>query len=198
MVNTARIKNLLVSPRTEWPLIADHQTDTAGLYATHVIPLAAIGPLCSFLGLSILGVGLPMFGHYRVPLLSGLGHAVIGFVLTLAGVFILGKIISLLAPHFSAQTDEAQALKLAAYSATPAWLGGVFQLLPSLAVLGLIASLYSLYLLYIGLPLLMKAPAEKAGTYTLAVVGVAIVVGIVLGAISAALMPLPGFSPFRY
>jgi Yip1-like protein len=162
------------------------------------VPLAAIGPVCSFIGLSILGVGLPMMGHYRVPLLSGLAHAAVVFVLTLVGVFILGRVISLLAPRFSAQADEAQALKLAAYAATPAWLAGVFQLLPALAILGLLAGLYSLYLLYIGLPLLMKAPAERAGTYTLAIIGVAIVIGIVIGAVAAAVMPTPGLSTFRY
>lgn len=198
MVNTARIKNLLVAPRSEWPRIAEQKTDTAALYTTHVVPLAAIGPVCSFIGLSILGVGLPMMGHYRVPLLSGLAHAAVGFVLTLVGVFILGRVISLLAPRFSAQADEAQALKLAAYAATPAWLAGVFQLLPALAILGLLAGLYSLYLLYIGLPLLMKAPAERAGTYTLAIIGVAIVIGIVIGAVAAAVMPPPGLSTFPY
>jgi tetrahydromethanopterin S-methyltransferase subunit C len=198
MVNTARIKNLLVAPRIEWPQIADQKTDTAALYTTHVVPLAAIGPICSFIGLSIVGVGVPMMGHYRVPLLSGLAHAVVGFVLTLIGVFVLGRIINMLAPRFSAQPDEAQALKLAAYAATPTWLGGVLQLLPALAILGLLAVLYSLYLLYIGLPLLMKAPAEKAGTYTLAIIGVAIVIGIVMGALAAVIMPSPGFTSYRY
>lgn len=194
MVNTARIKNLLVAPRSEWPQIAEQKTDTSALYTTHVIPLAAIGPLCGFIGVSILGVGLPMIGRYRVPLLSGLTHAIVGFVLTLVGVFILAKIISMLAPRFSAQPDDTQALKLAAYAATPAWLAGVFQLLPALAILALLAALYSLYLLYIGLPLLMKAPPEKAGTYTLAIIGVAIIIGIVIAALATAVMPTPGFS----
>jgi tetrahydromethanopterin S-methyltransferase subunit C len=189
MTEIPRIRNLLLSPRSEWAAIAGQPTETRALYTGHVAPLAAIGPICGFVGLSPIGIDLPMLGHYRAPLVSGLAHALVGFVLTLVGVFVLAQIIDSLAPRFAAQRSQAQALKLAAYAATPAWLAGVFQLLPALSLLGLLASLYSLYLLYLGLPVLMKSPKERAGAYTLAVIVAAVVVALLIGAVASLVQP---------
>ena len=80
-----------------------------------------------------------------------------------------------------------QALKLAIYSATASWLAGIFSLIPGLSILGLLG-LYSLYLLYTGLPLLMKSPEDKAMTYTIVIVVCAIVIALVIGAISAGIV----------
>lgn len=189
MLDVPLIRNLLVSPRREWPAIAGRPVDPTALYAGHVAPLAAIGPICGFIGLSIIGIQLPIFGRYRVPVVSGITHAVVSFALTLVGVFVLAAIIDALAPRFSAQPDRRQALKLAAYAATPAWLAGVFQLSPALSLLGLLASIYSLYLFYLGIPELMKAPREKAGLYTLAVFVAAIVVAVVIGIVASVFQP---------
>jgi hypothetical protein len=82
-----------------------------------------------------------------------------------------------------------QALKLVAYGGTAGFVGGIFSLLPSLSVLGLLAALYSVYLIYTGVPTLMKCPAEKALAYTAVVVVCGIVAIVVLGAITALLMP---------
>src|SRR3546814_8308964 len=86
------------------------------------------------------------------------------------GVWVLAWIINALAPTFEATRNPVQAMKVAAYSATAAWVAGVFQIVPSLGWIGAILGLYSLYLLYLGLPILMKAPAAKAMAYTLATI----------------------------
>jgi hypothetical protein len=78
------------------------------------------------------------------------------------------------------------ALKLVAYSSTAAMVGGIFALIPALGVLTLVASLYSLYLLYLGVPTLMKVPQEKVLAYTAVLVVCAIVVGVIAGTILGA------------
>ncbi|MFW9777128.1 YIP1 family protein, partial [Brucella melitensis] len=82
------------------------------------------------------------------------------------GVYVLALVINALAPTFGGTQNQGQALKVAVYASTAAMLGGVFSLLPALAILGLVAALYSLYLLYLGLPLLMRSPAARAVPYT--------------------------------
>jgi Yip1-like protein len=74
-------------------------------------------------------------------------------------------------------------LKVAVYSYTPAWIAGVFRLFPLMGILALFGALYGLYLLYLGLPRLMKCPQEKAVGYTAVVVIAAIVVSVVTAAI---------------
>src|SRR3546814_11066036 len=63
----------------------------------------------------------------------------------------------------------------------------VFQIMPSLGWIGAILGLCRFYRLYLGLPILMKAPAAKAMAYTLATIVAAIVLFFVIGAITAAL-----------
>src|SRR3546814_6606106 len=75
-------------------------------------------------------------------------------------------------------------MKVAAYSATAAWVAGIFAIVPSLAMLSILG-LYSLYLLYLGLPRLMKAPEEKALAYTAVTIVAAIVLAVIIGAVTA-------------
>jgi hypothetical protein len=122
-----------------------------------------------------------------MPISSGLAYTVVMFVSVLFGVFIVGVVINTLAPTFSGTKDQRQALKVAAYSLTPAMLSSVLALSPILAtLLQLLAGLYGIYVLYLGLPVLMQSPKEKAFGYTASVVICTILVGIVFGILSTA------------
>jgi Yip1 domain len=178
-----RIKGILLRPKEEWQTIAGETTSIAELYKNYIILLAAIGPVASFIGMSLVGVSLPVGGSYRVSITTGIASAVVQYVLTLVGVYILALIIDVLAPTFSGEKNLNQAFKLATYSYIPGWLVGVFGLIPALRILGILG-LYGLYLLYLGLPALMKSPKEKSTGYTVAVIIAAIIIFVVIGAIS--------------
>ena len=185
-----RVKRILLSPRTEWEVIDAEQTTPAALFTGYIVPLAAIGPLARLIGFSVFGIPLPLMGTYRVPFGSALTGAVIGFVLTLVGTYVLALIVDALAPTFNGQRNQIQALKVAAYSSTAAWVAGIFALIPWLGFLGIVG-LYSLYLLYLGLPVLMKAPREKALPYTAVVILAAIVLFMVIGVIAGRFTGIP-------
>lgn len=178
-----RVKNILLRPSTEWDRIDMEPASIAGLYARYVVPIAAIPPVATLIGTMLFGY--PGFmGAYRPTFLEALVSAVVQYGLTLVGVFVLALVINALAPRFDARPDKVQAFKVAAYSATAAWVAGIFSLLPALSILSILG-LYSLYLLYLGLPRLMQAPKEKALSYTAVVVLVMLVAGFVIGAVSA-------------
>lgn len=186
-----RVKSILFQPTPTWATIEAEPADVAGLYTRYLMVLAAIPAVCGFIGMSLIGMGA--FGvSLRVPLVAGLVNMVVAYVLSLVGVFVLALIVDALAPRFGGQKSSIQALKLAVYASTAAMLGGVFSLLPSLAMLGLLAALYSIYLLYVGLPVLMKNPPEKTLAYTAVVLVAAIVMGLVMGAVSSVFMPRGG------
>jgi uncharacterized membrane protein len=178
-----RVKNILLTPKTEWPAIEAEPTPTGTVVTSYVIPLAAIGAIAGFVGGSLVGTTVPFLGTYRVPITTGLVGAVVAFCFAVLGVFILAFVINALAPTFGAQKDSNKAFKVAVYSYTPAWIAGVLQILPGLTVLAIIGALYGLYLLYLGLPALMKAPQDKAVAYTAVVVVCAIVASVVMMAI---------------
>jgi hypothetical protein len=181
-----RAKNILLQPAQEWPVIEKEQGSILDIYTSYIVPLAAIGPAASIIGFSIFGFSTPFAGTIRVPIGSAIGHAVVTYVLSLVGIYVLAMIINSLAPTFLATKNDMQALKVAAYSSTASWLAGAFNLIPALSFLQILG-LYSLYLLYLGLPVLMKAPEEKAIGFTVAVVIAAIVIFAVVGALGRAL-----------
>jgi hypothetical protein len=181
-----RAKNICLKPKTEWEVIASEESSRSSLLKGYAVPLAAIPSIAGFIGGSIVGRSLPYLGSYRVPIVSGLVMAVSTFVLALVGIFILSLIINGLAPSFGGEKNGTQALKVAVYSYTPAWIAGVLQILPMLGLLGLVAGLYGLYLLYLGLPRLMKCPQDKAVGYTAVVVICAIVLSVVVGIVGTA------------
>jgi hypothetical protein len=185
-----RAKNIVLQPNQEWPVIAGEAADTKSLFVGYAMPLAAIPPIAAWLGLSVIGVSAGILGTYRAPIVGGLGWAILSYVLGLVSVFVLGLIIDALAPSFGGEKNQLQAMKCAVYAHTPAWLGGIFSLIPALGILALIAALYGLYLLYLGLPVLQKAPRDKAVGYTVVVVLCAIVLTIVVSVIGG----IVGFS----
>lgn len=185
-----RVKRILLSPRTEWEVIDAEPTTTVELYTRYIAPLAAITPIAQLIGYSVFGVSVPFVGTYRVPIGSAITQAIVTYVLTLALTYVLALIIDALAPTFNGQRSQIQALKLAAYSLTASWVAGIFALVPGLRILTLLG-LYSLYLLYLGLPVLMKTPREKAMGYTAVVILAAIILAMITGAIAGVFLRVP-------
>ena len=184
-----RVRNIVLTPRSEWDVIAPESTTVAQLYTGYVILLSALAAVIAFVHLTVIGANLPLGGGVlRYPLGSGLAATAMSYVSGLIGVFLVGLIVNGLAGTFSAQADQRQALKAAAYSLTPAWLSSVLALSPILpTLLQFLAGCYGIYVLYLGLPVVMRAPKEKAVRYTAAVVICTILLGIVLGVVATAL-----------
>jgi hypothetical protein len=94
----------------------------------------------------------------------------------------MALIIDALAPNFGGQKDQTQAFKTVVYAYTASWIAGFGQILPGLAILIAIAgAIYSIYLLYLGLPHTMKCPQEKSAGYTAVTIIIAIVLSVVVG-----------------
>jgi hypothetical protein len=156
------------------------------IFTNYVAILAAIPAICGFIGMSIVGISLPGMGTIRMPVASGLLNAVVSYLLTFVTVYVVALVVDALAPTFSSRKNFESALKVTAYSFTPFWVCGFFLLIPGLRFLTILG-LYGLYLLWLGLPVLMKSPQEKSIGYTAAAVISAIVIVIVLGLIQGAL-----------
>ena len=175
-----RVKSILLTPRTEWPVIAVEPDTTAGLYTRYILIVSALGPIGMFIKYSLIG-STTFLGTYRMDVGTGLSMAVATYVLGLVVIFLWSLIINALAPTFGGQKDSVQALKTAAYAATGAWVGGFGQIVPWFGwLISLAGAIYSVYLLYLGLPHTMKSPAEKSAGYTAVTIIVAVVLSWIL------------------
>jgi len=76
-------------------------------------------------------------------------------------------------------------MKLVAYSYTPGWVFGILAIIPFLGwIAAVIGGLYGIYVMYLGLPKLMKSPQEKSVPYLIVVIVCAIVLWWVIALLS--------------
>jgi hypothetical protein len=181
----ARVQALLLRPKATWGEIDKQTVGLQETYLNYVIPLAAIPAVANFFGLALIGVG-PPGQHARLDFVAGLFEALISLGLTLGMVYALAYAIDWLAPQFGAQRNFNQAFKISAFAPTAFWVTGLLQLIPALRIFALVGAAYSLYLLYLALPVLMRPQTGKEQTYVLAIGGV----GVVLWVIKAILLSL--------
>jgi hypothetical protein len=170
----SRAYGLLREPKKEWEQIRAEQTTVPSILLGYVAPLAAIPPICDLIGSSLFN---PLL---QVEPGAAIIRAAVTWLVSIGLVFFLGVLVNVVAENFDADRDDLAAQKIAAYSLTPAFLSGVFSLWPPLWWLSLFALAAMVFLMYRGLPILMKAPQDRALAYTATVTIAAMVAGVVL------------------
>jgi hypothetical protein len=169
----SRVKNILTTPQTEWPVIASEPGEPQQIYTNHVIILAAIPAIAQLIGLLIL---LRFFAVGSVIVL-----AILTFVVMALAPAIVAFIMAKLGPQLGAPDDLNGALKLVAYSFTPYWIAGaayilVFIITGLVWIIVLLGAAYGLYLLWLGTPVIMRTTPDKTPVYVGATAVVTIVV----------------------
>ena len=185
-----RIQGILLKPKEEWVKIKEESITISQLFTSYAVILAAIPAIAQFIGYGLVGFSRPL-GWARYGIGRAFFYGILSYILTLASVYIFGLVINLLASSFSSKQDNVNAMKLAVYAMTPAWVAGIFYLVPLLGFLAIIASLYGIYILYLGFAApLMDTPKEKVVTYLVVSIVVYVVlwiiVAVILGGIFAA------------
>jgi len=159
------IKELLLHPVQLFQRVKEEQATQVEITKTFLIYVAAIPAAAGFLGKVIIGQNIAFVRYYHVPFFSGLIWAVLLFVFSILGIYAVAFIVNYLSPKFGGVHDDLGAFKLTLYSFIPLFVLGISSLVPALAGL-YILGLYGVYLFYIGLPVLMQVPEEKALPFT--------------------------------
>jgi hypothetical protein len=164
-----RVKGILVHPRATWAAIDKEPTTTRELYLGYIAPLAGLAALARLIGVAV--VGFPVIA--RPPFWAVLVWAALYFGFELLAVDVIAFVIDWLGPVMGCPECEGvprhiQALKVAAYARTPLWIAGVATIIPTLQLIALIVgSIYAVYLLWLGIPELMRAPKHRIPVYAL-------------------------------
>ncbi|MBU4339382.1 MAG: YIP1 family protein [Euryarchaeota archaeon] len=186
-----RAVRIVQNPQVELNKVKSEKISKEYLIKQYIAILAIIPAVAYIIGWGFIGMG--WFGRSIEAAVVG---GILTYILSIAGFYVTGLVINALAPNFTSKQNEIQAMKLAAYSYTPMLLGGIFNIIPALGIIGLLFALYGLYILYLGIPVLMETPADKALTYTIVIIVAMMVIYLVMGSIIAAITismsPVPG------
>lgn len=180
-----RIKNVLITPKTEWEVIAGEDQSLSSLITSYVLPLALVGAACTFIGYGFIGSGYGIFRMFGLE--WGIKLAVIQIISALAGVILTAFVVDMLAPTFGSEKNLNKSAQLVAYSYTASLIGFFFSIIPSIAFIGSLLGLYGIYLMYLGLGPIKKTPEDKKIVYLVVTIIILIVaysiIGFILGSI---------------
>lgn len=193
----SHIVGLFINPKKEWQSIRDSQCSVTKCYLSYVLILAAIPPVCGYFGTTLFGWQFGARDAVKLSPDSALLIALAYYLVMLVGVFTMGIMIQWMGRTYGAEQPLARTITLAAYTATPLFLVGIFELVPILWVnflVGLPALGYTVVLLYTGLPVMMGISEEKGFLFSSAVLAVGLV-ALVTMMVATALLWGYGFAP---
>jgi hypothetical protein len=183
MATLRRIVRLFLRPRAEWERIAAEPTTVDALLRRYILPLAALAPIATTIGMRTFDRGWDPVHGYLVPPEGIFAAAAATYFATIGSIFALAAIFALIAPMFRCPRDFVRALKVATYGAIPVLLAGATLVLPVMAIVGVVALCHTLYLLWMGAGRVLHVPDGSRAEF----VGVSIVLLALASAITGAL-----------
>ena len=176
-----RVKNILLTPKTEWEVINGETATPQSLLIGYVLPLAIVAAAGSLLkGLLFAGTfGLKYF----------ILTAVIAFIASVISYYITVIIVDMLAPSFASEKDMGKSAQLVAYSGTSSYVGALLSFIPIVGwLIALAAWAYGVYLMYLGIGPLKKTPEDKKVVYMIVAFLIMIVLYFIIVAILGAIL----------
>lgn len=152
------------------------------------------------IGYGVVGFSFGWGGYgftYKVPLEWAFAWALTQYILLIIGVIVFAYVFDMLASSFSSKPNKMQSMKLVSYVATPVLIAGIFNIWPPLGLLGLLAAIYSFYILYIGLPVYMGTPNDKVLVYIIVSIIIYVVIYYAIGwVVSTVMWSAIGYNPY--
>jgi len=190
------IWGLYAHPKDEWHVI-EKRHESLSYSLMHILTIALIPVICCYYAAAYIGWTIGVGEPIKISVASAQIMAVSMYFGLVIGVFVLACLIQWMAKTFDSKPDFVQALELAAYTATPMLMVGITALFPVLwfvALAGIAAVAYSIYLLYSGVPIMMNIPEEKGFIYSSSVVTAGLVLLVTLMTFTAMMWTM-GFGP---
>jgi hypothetical protein len=189
-----RVKNIILQPKEEWNRISEETPDVRAIVLNYVLPLSIIPAIATFLGWGLIGRTYKVWGGLATTVKGwgyGLSQSVVVFISAILAVFVAALVIDLLAQSFKSEKNFGRSFQLVAFAWTPAWIAGIFNLIPAISFLGTLFGIYSLVLLYFGIGIMKKTPEEsKAGYFVVSLLVMVVafmIVSLIIGAIVGAI-----------
>jgi hypothetical protein len=190
------IWGLYAHPKDEWQTI-EKRHESLMYSLMHILVVSLIPAICGYYAAAHIGWTIGVGDPIKLSQSSSQIMAVAMYFALVIGVFSLAYLIQWMAKTFDSKPSFIQSLELAAYTATPMLMVGIVTLFPVLwfvALAGIVAVSYSIYLLYTGVPIMMNIPEEKGFIYSSSVVTCGLVLLVSIMAMSAIFWTM-GFGP---
>lgn len=175
---------LLVRPTTHWRTIA--AMDDSSLRALLLYPclLAILPAVAWYYGTTQIGWTVGDHGEtIRLTDQSALQICILFYLTMLACIAAIGYFVHWMSATYGAQSSLTRGIVIIGLTATPLLLAGAVGFYPILwldMLVGVVAVTWSVYLMYLGIPIVMNIPEERGFLFSSAVLAIAMVILICL------------------
>lgn len=194
----SHIPGMFTHPLQEWETIGKEHSGPIRL-SLYICLLALIAPICAYIATTQYGWRIGEGQLIFLTQSSALTLSILTYISIVVGVYFMGIMIDWMSKNYGSEHDDfaANGIALMAYSCTPLFLVGFISLYPEpwINVLAyLSAAAYAAYLMYKGLPRVLKIPEDQAFFFEGAIMTTALVY-MVATLIGTVIIWGVGFSP---
>ena len=170
---------IFTHPDSEWRDIRKQRRSKTLEFLTHVPLIALIPAVAFYYGVTQVGWSLGGGDPVYLTSASAMILCVMSYLAALIGVWIFGEFINWMAATYSEEAvNPHHGMAMAVYVTIPIFLAGIAGALPVLWVnvaATMLAAVYSVYLIYEGIPILMNIDKERGFLYSTSIITVALV-----------------------
>lgn len=171
------IIGFFLHPSREWESVRAADI-SAGRALGHVLILGIIPVTSGYLGTTLFGWQIGTAETVRLTHMSAGIISVCYYAVIVFAVFSVGWMIHWMGQTYGARQPLVRCIVLAAYIPIPMFLVGMAQLYPVLwlnLLIGIPAVAYTVFLLYLGIPVMMEIPTERGFLFASAVLAFGLV-----------------------
>lgn len=177
------VVGVFTNPKKVWEDVREEKCNLIECYIKHILILAAIPPVCAFIGATKVGWTIGD-NTFRLTEASTIPMALGFYLFSLLAIYIMGRAIHWMATTFDAEVSLEKSVLIATQFVTPLFLSGFIALYPLpwlIMLVGIVAIAYCVYLMYTGIPIVLQIEPEKgfilaSGVLT---VGLVTMVGVI-------------------
>lgn len=189
-------------PKEEWGTIHEERYSVVHIFLAQISILAAIPALSMYIGATQVGWSLTGSEYIKLSASSALPAAIASYFACWVAVGFIAYSIHWMERTYGGKVSMNECLILTTFTATPLFLSGLSALYPMLwfnVMVGLVALCYSVYLLFIGVPVIMEIPEDRAFFFSASIltVGLCTLVGMIVTSVILwdTVVPLNYISP---
>jgi len=171
---------LLVRPSAQWRTIAELPESSFRTLVLYPCIFAVLPAVAWYYGTSRVGWTVGDHGEtIKLTVESARQISILFYLAMLGAIAVIGYFVHWMSDTYGADSSLTKGIVIAGLTSTPLFIAGLVGVYPLLWIdllIGVAAVSWSVYLLYLGIPIVMGIPEERGFLFSSAVVGVAMVI----------------------
>ena len=177
------IPGLMLQPRKQWQTIAALSDEKIKRLLPYPIIMALLPALAFYIGSTKVGWTVVGDDVVRITEASAIPLIVLFYVALMGAVIFIGLMISWMSETYQTSSFSIKGVVLMGYACTPIFLAGTLAVYPIWwldIMVGTLAAIYTIYLIYTAIPSMMHVPWDRGFLYASAVFMIALVYVVVV------------------